>query len=73
VLFDRTGQAIYIFDAEKTRKPTCYGDCARAWPPVLTTGQPVAGDHQVDHASAGTPLTGSGTRSRVTHCLPGVM
>jgi predicted lipoprotein with Yx(FWY)xxD motif len=43
VLFDRTGQAIYIFDAEKTSKPTCYGDCARAWPPVLTTGQPVAG------------------------------
>jgi hypothetical protein len=43
VLFDRTGQAIYIFDAEKTSKPACYGDCARAWPPVLTTGQPVAG------------------------------
>jgi predicted lipoprotein with Yx(FWY)xxD motif len=43
VLFDRTGQAIYVFDAEKTRTPTCYGDCALAWPPVLTNGQPVAG------------------------------
>jgi predicted lipoprotein with Yx(FWY)xxD motif len=43
VLFDRTGQAIYIFDAEKTTKPSCYGDCARAWPPVLSTGQPIAG------------------------------
>ncbi len=43
VLFDRTGQAIYIFESEKTSKPNCYGDCARAWPPVLTTGQPIAG------------------------------
>jgi predicted lipoprotein with Yx(FWY)xxD motif len=43
VLFDRTGQAIYIFEAEKTSKPSCYGDCARAWPPVLSTGQPIAG------------------------------
>jgi predicted lipoprotein with Yx(FWY)xxD motif len=42
VLFDRTGQAIYTFDAEKTRTPTCYGDCAVAWPPVLTDGQPIA-------------------------------
>jgi predicted lipoprotein with Yx(FWY)xxD motif len=43
VLFDRTGQAIYLFEAEKTSKPNCYGDCARVWPPVLTTGKPVAG------------------------------
>jgi predicted lipoprotein with Yx(FWY)xxD motif len=43
VLFDRTGQAIYIFDAETTSKPSCYGDCARAWPPVVSTGQPIAG------------------------------
>jgi predicted lipoprotein with Yx(FWY)xxD motif len=42
VLFDGSGQAIYLFDAETTSKPNCYGDCASAWPPVLTTGRPVA-------------------------------
>jgi predicted lipoprotein with Yx(FWY)xxD motif len=43
VLFDGSGQAIYLFDAETTSKPKCYGDCASAWPPVLTKGRPVAG------------------------------
>ena len=42
VLFDRTGQAIYTFDTENTSKPRCYGECADAWPPVLTTGRPIA-------------------------------
>jgi len=42
VLFDGSGQAIYTFGAERTGEPACYGDCASAWPPVLTTGAPVA-------------------------------
>ena len=43
VLFDGAGQAIYVFDIETTPSPACYDDCADAWPPVLTTGAPVAG------------------------------
>ena len=43
MLFDSTGQAIYLFDIETTSKPECYDGCAEAWPPVLTTGDPVAG------------------------------
>lgn len=42
MLFDGTGQAIYLFDIETTAKPKCYDACAEAWPPVLTTGDPVA-------------------------------
>jgi predicted lipoprotein with Yx(FWY)xxD motif len=42
VVFDAKNQAIYLFDAETTSKPECYGDCAAAWPPVLTDGEPVA-------------------------------
>ncbi|MFC7724255.1 hypothetical protein ACFQW6_04000 [Nocardioides sp. GCM10028917] len=43
MLFDGTGQAIYLFDVEATSIPKCYDACADAWPPVLTTGNPVAG------------------------------
>ncbi len=43
MLFDSKGQAIYLFDIETTSKPRCYDACAEAWPPVLTTGHPVAG------------------------------
>jgi predicted lipoprotein with Yx(FWY)xxD motif len=42
MLFDDTGQAIYLFDIEKTPTPECYDACAEAWPPVLTDGAPVA-------------------------------
>ena len=43
ILFDADDQAIYLFDKETSSKPDCYGDCAAAWPPVLTDGDPAAG------------------------------
>jgi predicted lipoprotein with Yx(FWY)xxD motif len=42
MLFDRRGQAIYLFGKETTSMPRCYGACAEAWPPVLTDGVPRA-------------------------------
>jgi predicted lipoprotein with Yx(FWY)xxD motif len=42
MLFDDRGQAIYLFEPEADGRPACYGDCATAWPPVLTEGDPVA-------------------------------
>jgi predicted lipoprotein with Yx(FWY)xxD motif len=42
MLFDQPGQAIYLFDKETTGRPDCYGECAVAWPPVLTTRNPQA-------------------------------
>ena len=43
MLFDSRGQAIYIFERDRKRRSVCYGECARAWPPVFTRGRPVAG------------------------------
>jgi predicted lipoprotein with Yx(FWY)xxD motif len=44
VLFDDTGQAVYLFDVETTARPRCYGECAALWPPVIAQGLPVAGE-----------------------------
>lgn len=42
MLFNEKKQAIYIWELEESGKAECYGDCAEAWPPVLTDGQPQA-------------------------------
>jgi predicted lipoprotein with Yx(FWY)xxD motif len=44
VIADRKGEAFYLFDREGAGKSECYGDCATAWPPLLTKGSPRAGN-----------------------------
>jgi predicted lipoprotein with Yx(FWY)xxD motif len=34
---------LYLFEADTTSQSTCGTQCASAWPPLLTTGTPVAG------------------------------
>ena len=43
MLFDAKRQAIYIFERDPKGKSVCYDECAAAWPPVFTEGEPVAG------------------------------
>ena len=43
MLFDSRKQAIYIFENDSRGTSRCYGDCAAAWPPVLTDRPPRAG------------------------------
>jgi predicted lipoprotein with Yx(FWY)xxD motif len=62
VLFDGKGRAIYLFTRDAGEgKSRCYGDCARAWPPVMTRGKPrpSAG---VDGDKLGTTKRRSGKR-----------
>ncbi len=43
VLVDGNGRTLYLFAADKGASSTCYGSCAIYWPPLLTSGQPLAG------------------------------
>ena len=43
MLFDSKKQAIYIFENDPKGETVCYGECAEAWPPVLTDGEPAGG------------------------------
>ena len=43
VIADKRGEAFYLFDKETGKRSRCYGECAVAWPPVLTKGKPRAG------------------------------
>ena len=65
ILFDDTGQAIYLFDIETTPQPRCYGPCADSWPPLLSDGVPIAG-HRVKQALLGTTERTDGT-TQVTY------
>lgn len=44
VLVDSGGMTLYDFHKDKGTTPSCYGACAEAWPPLLTEGEPTAGN-----------------------------
>jgi predicted lipoprotein with Yx(FWY)xxD motif len=42
ILVGPNGHTLYLFVPDKRAKSTCYGACAKAWPPLLTSGKPIA-------------------------------
>jgi predicted lipoprotein with Yx(FWY)xxD motif len=42
-LFGPTGKVVYVFGADRGSTSHCYGVCAKAWPPLLTSSAPIAG------------------------------
>ena len=65
MLFDSNRQAIYVFERDGRNKTACYGECADAWPPVFTEGQPQAAKG-VDASLLGTIERRDG-RTQVTY------
>jgi predicted lipoprotein with Yx(FWY)xxD motif len=61
MLFDSRNQAIYVFERDGEDGTVCYGECAEAWPPVVTRGEPVAGKG-VDAGLLGTVKRRGGAR-----------
>lgn len=38
-----TGRTLYLYDRDARNKSNCSGQCASAWPPLLTRARPTAG------------------------------
>jgi predicted lipoprotein with Yx(FWY)xxD motif len=53
MLYNASKQAIYVFARDEKEKSNCYGECAEAWPPVFSKGEPAAGKG-VDESLLGT-------------------
>jgi len=43
ILVDSRGRTLYVLSADRTRKSTCFGACAQAWPPLRVSGKPTVG------------------------------
>ena len=43
VLFDGHSRALYLFGRDKHKSSSCYGSCAKAWPPFIVGSKPRAG------------------------------
>lgn len=43
LIYDLSAHTLYVFDRDKGSTSTCYGACARTWPPALTEGGTRAG------------------------------
>jgi predicted lipoprotein with Yx(FWY)xxD motif len=59
MLFDLSGHTLYRFDGDEGTRSTCYGACAKAWPPALTEGKIRAVD--VPRKLVGTSKRNDGT------------
>jgi predicted lipoprotein with Yx(FWY)xxD motif len=62
MLFGAGGQAIYIFENDPKGRTVCYDDCAAAWPPVFTDGEPRAAGGGVRDSLLGTVKRRDGRR-----------
>lgn len=69
ILVDDKGMALYAFDKDKEGKPTCTGDCAKAWPPLLTTDKPTPGQG-VNASLLGMTDRSDGTKQVTYHNMP---
>ena len=60
ILYDLSGHTLYTFEKDKGGKSSCYGACAKTWPPALTEGKARAGGEAIP-AKVGTTKRKDGT------------
>ena len=60
VLVDSEGMTLYEFTEDEGMTSVCYGECEAAWPPVVASGEPTAGEGAMS-ADLGTTKRKDGT------------
>ena len=60
VLVDSKGFTLYDFKKDQGTESSCYGECAKAWPPLLTEGEPQP-SNGADASQLGTTERKDGT------------
>lgn len=65
VLADAEGRTLYVFAADTSTESTCDDACAKAWPPLATSGRPEA-EEGVSAGLLGTSRRSDGS-SQVTY------
>lgn len=65
ILVDDKGMTLYLLTKDSPGTSTCYDKCATNWPPLLTTGAPVAGNG-VEASKLGT-ITRTDGSTQVTY------
>ncbi len=67
ILADRSGRTQYLFTNDDRNASNCAGNCALAWPPLLTVGAPTAGEGvnagrlgTIERADGGAQVTYNG-------------
>ena len=64
-LVDISGRSQYLYTPDERNKSNCAGGCALFWPPLITVGDPVAGEG-VNSRGVGT-ITRDDGYSQVTY------
>lgn len=47
IIYDLAGHTLYTYSKDQGGKSSCYGACAKTWPPALTEGETRAGGEAV--------------------------
>ena len=62
-LVDGKGMSLYLFEKDKGGKSSCFGACAAAWKPYMTSGKASAGQGGIAASKIGTTKrAGGGTQ-----------
>ena len=65
ILVDARGRTLYLFEKDKHGRSACYGACATAWPPLVSTAKPRA--RKGVHASLLGVTKRAGGKRQVTY------